>query len=170
MSDHPPVPDPTLLTTAQLLREQANLRGILEARLDGMDKVVSATKELVSAQMQGQSSLIDEKFKGVEDKFLAAATAVSAALQAQKDAAAKSEDAFSEKHNGLATLLDRGMQSLSEKVSDLSSRLDRSESANNNAIASRGEGRQYTALLLTACMAAAAVISVLVALFVTRAH
>jgi len=78
MSDHPPVPDPTLLTTAQLLREQANLRGILEARLDGMDKVVSATKELVSAQMQGQSSLIDEKFKGVEDKFLAAATAVSA--------------------------------------------------------------------------------------------
>ena len=49
-----PVPDPTLLTTEQLIRSMAALREILEARFDGTDKVI---KKIVVAHEAGAVAL-----------------------------------------------------------------------------------------------------------------
>ena len=194
MPDVMPTPDPTVLTTAQLLREIASSRAIIEARMDGMDasrksveehlsrvyddisRQAGHLKELVSERIEGADRLVKERFAGVEKQFderdirakaaeAATATGIVVGLQAQKEAAAKSEIAIAEKLNGLAALVDRSLLSQSEKVSDLSSRMDRSEAANLSLSVQRGENKQNIGVLLTACMAAAAFISVLVTLF-----
>ena len=110
-----PIPDPTLLTTQQLLREISNsrematlqinsARDVLEQRLHGMDlaiklvqsiadKAENEVKELVGQLRQ----LHEERFRSVEKQFVERDTrtdqtsrdskvAVDAALQAAKEA------------------------------------------------------------------------------------
>ena len=108
-------PDPTLLTTQQLLREQDNLRELvnarlaglkeaIETRLEGSDKAVELLRgqtdklptSIVDAVHQLQS-LHEEKFRSIETQFVERDTrteqtsrdskvAVDAALQAAKEA------------------------------------------------------------------------------------
>jgi len=90
-----PVPDPTLLTTQQLIREMASLRELLETRLDGMDKAIM----LIQAQadripsstdiaLQRLQELLDNKLANVQAQFdardRAVDRAVTTALEAQK--------------------------------------------------------------------------------------
>lgn len=113
-TDLVPRPDPTLLTTAQLLREIGGLRELLSARLDGMDKAIrllqaNADKQPSTAEVNGAVDhlgvLLDEKEKSILQQFLQRDTAVGAALQAAEKAVAeqntsnalamtKSENAF----------------------------------------------------------------------------
>ena len=109
-----PVPDPTLLTTAQLNREIEALRevltaesagrsAILAARLDGMDTAIKLRREVVDAypnlidrEVRNLRELHEEKFNGIDKQFkerdtrteqsaAAVKIAVDAALQAQKE-------------------------------------------------------------------------------------
>ncbi len=175
-----PHPDPTVLTTAQLLRELSSLREIIEARLDGSDKAVDLLNSHVTKvptdvdrQISHLKELHDGRFSGVQQQFAerdirakaqedATTVAIGAALQAQKEAAAKSEVAIAEKLNGLAALLDRSLAALGDKVSDLSSRVYRSESAFNGMALQRGETRQSFGLLLTLCTMAAAMVTIFI--------
>ncbi len=116
-----PVPDPTVLTTQQLRREQGTLREVIEARLDGMD---IATKLLadhvnrvpndIDKQIKHLTDLFGERMEGLRAELLslrtgiqlqfderdirgraaedAAKLAVNAALQAQKEAAGAQND------------------------------------------------------------------------------
>ena len=113
-----PVPDPTALTTAQLLRELGSLREIFETRLAGMDKAASVLAETVNrtptaiqTAVTGIRDVYDERFvsvmrlieehdKGVSHRFAerdvrmeqtaaARESALSAALQAAKEAVAE---------------------------------------------------------------------------------
>lgn len=76
--DWRPVPDPTVATTAQLLREIDALRAQIDIRLSGMDRaqdlaeahlnrVPSDTDKLLT----GLTDLIEEKFRSVETKITA---------------------------------------------------------------------------------------------------
>lgn len=130
-----PVPDPTLLTTQQLERQIAalrlyidtklgdgpvgqSLRGIIEARLDGMDTAlqllqsaadrfparidekIAALEKVHEEKFDALLDLMNEKFASVQKQFAerdvrteqaagAVKIAVDAALQAQKEAASE---------------------------------------------------------------------------------
>lgn len=114
-SDWTPRPDPTLLTTQQLLRELASLREVIETRLAAMDRateLLSATvnrtptqiqteiahvRELIQEKLGSLGGSAEEKFKSIELQFeerdvrtnqaaTASAQALAAALQAAKEA------------------------------------------------------------------------------------
>jgi hypothetical protein len=119
-----PVPDPTVLTTQQLVREIAALREIFEAKIDGHSKifdarVVSADSSIklirdlihnipssIDEKVGNLRTLHDEKFKSIEKQFVerdtrteqaavGTKTAVDAALQAAKEANAESNRSIS---------------------------------------------------------------------------
>jgi hypothetical protein len=112
-------PDPSSLTTAQLLRENFWLRELLETRLNAIDRAISlAHEDLVRVptevdkaighlqqMMLGEFKVVEEKFASVQKQFVerdtrattqreSDKTAVDAALQAQKEAAGKSQESF----------------------------------------------------------------------------
>jgi cation transport regulator ChaB len=118
MSDQPPVPDPTILTTEQLLRAVASERdyvngqiSILVQRLDAMDKATALLSEtvnrvptVVQTEISHIRGLTDEKFVSIATQFKERDTrseresrdnkvAVDAAFAAQKEAAAKQDEA-----------------------------------------------------------------------------
>lgn len=76
-----PIPDPTLLTTDQLRRENFWLRELIESRLDGMDKALV----LIQAKADKVPSEVDLKVGALEhlhdERFKAGAEALSAAVQ-----------------------------------------------------------------------------------------
>jgi hypothetical protein len=87
-----PSPDPTLLTTQQLIREIQSLRELFDARLDGMDKALTLLQakadrypqptDLAITRLQ---ELIYQKFESVGLEFRARDQAVSTALEAQRE-------------------------------------------------------------------------------------
>lgn len=110
-----PIPDPTLLTTAQLDRAISNLDARLTTRLDGMDKAaellhadftrvptevdrqISHLRDLLMGEISKLRAETAEVFKRIEVQFierdkrteqlaLASSTAIAAALQAAKEA------------------------------------------------------------------------------------
>ena len=99
-----PSPDPTLLTTEQLLREIEHLRAFLVGRLEAMDKAMVIFNENITRvptdtdkQIQHLKELHDEKFESIKIQFIERDTrteqtsrdskvAVDAALQAAKEA------------------------------------------------------------------------------------
>ena len=151
-----PVPDPTLLTTEQLRRELSGLRELIEARLDGMDIAQGLLKENVKLvaidtekMIKHLQELHDEKFESIQTQFrerdvrsdqdkIAATTAVNAALQAQKEAAAsqndsnaaaitKSEAATTKQIDGIAALIANVSKTTDDKLGVINGRLDRGE-------------------------------------------
>ncbi len=106
-----PVPDPTILTTQQLIAAIAATRELLETRLDGMDRATQLNKEqmdkfpqMIDERIHSIEKIRDEKFSTVNEKFRSIETqfkerdtrseqsskdskvAVDAALQAAKEA------------------------------------------------------------------------------------
>ncbi len=106
-----PVPDPTILTTQQLVREIAASREIIETRLDAMDTATELNKaatdnipRLINDKVAELRTLVEEKIAGLLEKFHSidiqfkerdtrteqsskdSKVAVDAALQAAKEA------------------------------------------------------------------------------------
>lgn len=156
-----PIPDPSTLTTAQINREIAGLREILETRMDGMDarfmqlhvefdKVPIAVEKIV----QNLESLHEEKFQSIQTQFSERDTrteqtsrdskvAVDAALSAAKEAVSaqtiasqreilKSETATTKQIDSILSLIQSMTKASDEKIDDLKSRL--------GAIEGRGAG------------------------------
>ena len=148
-----PGPDPTILTTSQLVRELSHLRDTIETRLDGMDKATELLNQNyqrvptdTDKQISHLKGLHGEKFVGIQLQFHerdvrsaaaedAAKVAVNAALQAQKEAAAaqnasnamaiaKSETATLKQIDGILALLASNNTALNEKVAVINNRLD----------------------------------------------
>src|SRR5678816_2500369 len=101
--DSRPVPDPTLLTTQQLIREMSNLKEVIFTRLDAMDRAmivftdqITRVPSDVDKQVGQLKELHQEKFAGVEKQFAerdirtrqdaqAGKDNIAAALQAAKE-------------------------------------------------------------------------------------
>jgi hypothetical protein len=106
-----PVPDPTILTTQQLVAAIAAVREILETRLDAMDTATNLNKEqmdkipsMIDDKIRQLRVLVEEKIAGLMEKFHSidvqfkerdtrteqsskdSKVAVDAALQAAKEA------------------------------------------------------------------------------------
>jgi hypothetical protein len=75
-TDTRPIPDPTVLTTQQLLRELAALREIIFTRLDAMDRAtellantVNRTPTVVQSAATSMREVYDERFSSVQQQL-----------------------------------------------------------------------------------------------------
>ena len=180
-----PNPDPSDLTLSMVYHEIANLRQLLEARLDGIDRATEVFQQNltrvpteVDKQVLRLRELHDERFsaakearnglaEGIQKQFderdirskaseLSAQVAVSAALQAQKEAAAaqndsnaaaisKSEVATTKQIDGILALLASNTKAIDEKISSTVARLDRTEGGQTSS-----QGSQATTVAIVA--------------------
>lgn len=141
-----PVPDPTVLTTQQLIREIAAVREIIEARLVGIDGQLERLEEhlddqqcLTRAEVAHLQKLHDEKFKSISVQFAERDTrteqtskdnkvAIDAALQAQKEAVGKSEVSFTKQIDQLEGGIKTLKEGLDDKIDDVRTRITTVES------------------------------------------
>jgi tetrahydromethanopterin S-methyltransferase subunit F len=162
----PPVPDPTVLTTAQLLREIDRIKELVDSMLIGRDAV---TIERFSS-VDRQFSLVEQQ--RVEQKEDTKA-AVDAALTAQKEAVreqtlaseraiAKSEAATTKQLEQLGATFSAAVAGVETILQDLKDRITRIESLKQggkdtvNGIYAMA-GFIVTALTLVGILAAAGV-------------
>jgi hypothetical protein len=182
----------------------AALKDLLSARIDGMDtatklladrldripddmdQAIAAMREILTGDIRHVEAVADERFKAIDGTFGSNALALTAALAAQKEAAAeqnksntlaitKSEAATKETVAANATQAASGRESLAREVADLKERLVRLEERGLLGIANnseqreiRGEARDMGTLsratvttLLTAIFAVTAVVTLI---------
>jgi hypothetical protein len=169
-----PVPDPTVLTTEALLREIANLREILDGRMDAMDQATELRiAEILKVPAETQrlidhlADLHDEKFHSIALQFSerdvrtdqasrASKEALDAALLAAKElvgatnlanaaAAAKSEDNFTKQIDQITTLITSNQAATDARITELKERIDRGAGGTEGAQNQRTESRQQNA-------------------------
>lgn len=161
--DIKPIPDPTVLTTAQLLRELASLRELLEARLDAADEATRLRWEQMQkmpaeakTQIAHLQALMDERFGSVFRMFEerdvrarqateASERAVEAALQAARElvtaqsaataeASAKAEASTTKQIDQIGAIIKTLEKAVDARITELKERIDRGEG--------EGAGRQ----------------------------
>jgi hypothetical protein len=111
-----PVPDPTILTTEQLLREVEHVRELLEAKIDGLHRFVTERFTSVS----GHLTMVEQQ--RVEQKR-DTATSLDAALRAQKEASAKAEAATTKSIDQLADTFNTAFEGVRRELADLKERV-----------------------------------------------
>jgi len=165
-----PQPDPTLLTTAALEREIANLQKLIETRLDGNDKStdlrileISKIPADTARLILHLRELMDEKFEGIAKQFqerdtrgeqgsraskealdaalLAAKELVGATNLANAEAATKAETSFLKSLDQITTLIKSTADATDARIADLKERIDRGEGGNAGAATYRAEQR-----------------------------
>jgi len=146
------------------------LRELLAARIDGMDeatkllavnvrevptdidKAAKALREILQGEIKNVSDVAIEKFLAIDGTFSSNALALTAALAAQKEAAAeqnksntlaitKSEVATKEKIDSNAQQTATSLQSLAARLDDLKERVDRGEGSTSGEKDRRTEQR-----------------------------
>lgn len=147
-----PVPDPTLLTTQQLLGAVQALRELLETKISAADKRIDNNVDIISRlelrvieEVGHLRELHNEKFRGitvqfterdirVEETSRSSKIAVDAALQAAKEAVgeqnksnalaiAKSENATTKQLDQLSQVMTTVQKSMDDKISDVKERM-----------------------------------------------
>jgi hypothetical protein len=171
MTDNPPVPDPTILTTEQLERAIAGLRDLLETQIRSVDEACTLRFDTV----KGQFILVE--LQRVEQKADTKA-AVDAALTAQKEAVreqtaagdlsiAKSEAAMTKQLDQLSVTFTTAIKAVSDTLVDVKSRLDRIESAKQGGQEFRIERREslasFYALIATVVGVAGLIVTAIIA-------
>jgi hypothetical protein len=174
-----PRPDPTLLTTQQLLRELAGLKEIVFTRLDAMDKAVelfdmnlTRVPTETDKAIEHLKELHEEKFTSVQTQFKErdvrveqtardTKVAVDAALQAAEKAVGKQNESFAlsieKSENATIKQIDQQGQliatttkALDDKITDVKDRLTRLEG--------KSEGSGLNMMYIAAITAVIAVI------------
>ena len=185
-------------TRAQLHRETATqvaqLRELLEARFDGMDRAIRLHAEIIDRvpterdmAIKHLEELHDEKFGSIALQFAerdvrseqasdGAKQALDAALLAQKElvaqqneansaAAAKAEASFTKQIDQIGTIIQTLEKALDARITELKERIDRGEGSTAGAAGSRSDRRLDTGQVLTTLSVLAAVIGLLILAF-----
>jgi hypothetical protein len=142
-----PVPDPTVLTTQQLVREIAAVREVTDIRLGAMDKAIILVQNAVdrSPTVAEIYAEFTEKFVSVQTQFAERDTrteqtskdskvAVDAALSAAKEAVAeqnkssalaiaKSETTMTKQIDSITTLIQTNQKAIDDKIADVKDRV-----------------------------------------------
>jgi hypothetical protein len=180
--DFRPIPDPTILTTQQLLREIASVREILESRLNGMDRAI----DLLQSQVDKSPSIgemyakHEEKFHSIQTQFSERDTrtdqtskdskvAVDAALQAAKEAVgeqnkssalaiAKSEASTTKQIDQISVIINSLAKGMDDKIDDIKTRITSMEGHTRGI----GDGWGYLVGVIGILSAAASLITLLI--------
>ena len=155
--DWRPIPDPTLLTTQQLMSAISALKELVFTRLDAMDRAVILLSENVNRvptetdkAVSHLKELHDEKFQAIQVQFTERdvradqttrnnATSLAAALQAAKEAVGKQNESFAlsiakseastmKQMEQQGQLIKTSNDALESKISDLKDRVTTIES------------------------------------------
>ena len=160
-----PLPDPTVLTTKQLLREIEGVKDLLQGQLDDRG-TLSDQKILALAR------LMDEKFVGVGTRFdLGEASrielsgqgqiALAAALATSEKALDKAQADTEKRIEQLNGTIDAAFVGMTVRIDDLKDRLSRAESGRT------GQRDAYAGLYLAAGLVVA-VVSIAVSVIVNK--
>lgn len=133
-----PIPDPTVLTTAQLIREIGAVRELVSARMDAMDAVTNVQRELTKVKFDSIALQFLERDVRAEQLSKASADALAAALQAAKElvgaaaesaaaAAVKSETSFTKQLDQIGTIINTLEKAVDARINELKERMDRGE-------------------------------------------
>ena len=170
-----PDPDPTLLTTAALLREIDQLKNLTRGWVDALQLLLESQLSNVNRLFEAKLSLLTERFSVVGQQFesikvqfserdtrteqtaAGVKIAVDAALQAAKEAVAeqnrsfalatgKSETAMTKQMDALALAIQTANKGLDDKIGDLKDRLTRIEGMDLGSARNRGDFRSDVAL------------------------
>jgi len=171
LRDWRPVPDPTVLTTQQLMRELGALKEIMTTRMDGYDRAIALLQAFADRQPTIAEVVAkqEEKFNAVQMqlherdiRFDRAAvdtrTAVDAAFSAAKEAVNKSETNFTKQLDAIGLLITGASKTTDDKINDLRDRLTQIE----------GRGQAYSqgfGWIATGVGIVAAIIGAIVAIF-----
>lgn len=137
----PPVvktnPDPTEAVKEALTLAIKNLSDKIGAEFTANDKAVSLAREELAEQLAAMVLTIDGKFaanKDLVDQLAKAnAVALSAALQTQKESAAKSEVSVGDLLKQLQVSFETANRTTNEKIDRLTSRMDTGEGKTKGA-------------------------------------
>jgi len=157
-----PVPDPTELTDRAIARLEKSLTSwfegqlaIRDERLRGIDEAtklrldaVGQTADAFSEQVDRLREVHDEKFHSVQVQFVERDTrqereakdnkiAVDAAFAAQKEAAAKQDEANAKAIDKSEIATKELLRTLDDRISDIKGRLDRGEGRTSGGIDAR---------------------------------
>ena len=167
--DHPPIPDPTILTTEALHREIWALRVLLQAQLGGLE-------EQLNRRFESEEKLSVTRLESVETKFALIERSITAGLLAAKELSAlqesagqkaidKSEVAVAKTIESQGISLQASVNSNSSKIEDLKERVSRMENRAQGATDIRSEQRQSLTMAQGMLAAAAGVIAVIIGFF-----
>lgn len=137
----PPVvktnPDPTEAVKEALTLAIKNLSDKIGAEFVANDKAVALAREELASQLSAMVLTIDGKFaanKDLVDQLAKAnAVALSAALQTQKESAAKSEVSVGDLLKQLQASFETANRTTNEKIDRLTSRMDTGEGKTKGA-------------------------------------
>jgi hypothetical protein len=115
--ERPPVPDPTVLTTEQLLRETANIEKIVDAKTLGLRELLEARLDALDMKMHGHFLIDTERFDNIDHQFESIESQrqeakkdnqenLTAALTAQKEDVGKLEALFKTTTDALRDKID----------------------------------------------------------------
>ncbi len=174
-----PVPDPTLLTTQNLLREIAALRELLQTQIKAVELRVDRNDALIAKHgaeiesgtdhlrrfLEEKIAKLDavclEKFTGVAAQFSERDTrtdqragdtklAVDAAFAAAKEATAKIEAGFTKQIDGMTQIIDTKTRNIEGNLSDLKERMTAIESRSGTTVDVRRDSREDSRNVMSA--------------------
>lgn len=133
-----PIPDPTVLTTQQLLGAIASLKELVMQRLDGMDKASAKSEKLFRAEITALRDVQNQKFKSIQVQFRERQINIAAEIAAGKEAVNKAEEATTKQSDEQARRIDATRDGLTDKIEDIKSRLNLREGKGSGMEASWG--------------------------------
>lgn len=141
-----PVPDPTILSTEALHREIRHLREQIEARLDGMkdvtdERFTSVSQRFTERDIRSEREARDNKV-AVDAAFAAQKEAAAKQDEANQKAIDKSEKATDEKIVRLEQLFRTTTDALGDKIDDDRRRQSILELAVNGQVQNRTGGQE----------------------------
>jgi len=172
--------DPTALTTAQVQREVASLKELLEARVEAVEKgiiiahddlvrvptevqkQVGNLRELHEQKFTEQAALRDEKFASVQKQFDGNKTAVDAALAAVKEAGNKTEAGFTKQIDQLTALFQTGIKAVQGQIDDIKINSSRGEGKGEGSKETKSEQRDNSKYLIAVLGLALAILAFIV--------
>ncbi len=158
MTDTPswmrPPSDPSELTTAQILRETAILRELLETNVTGVSAVVEQKFQAVDRQFDLVERMRVEQKKDTKDAVDAALTAQKEAVKEQTTAfglaTAKSEMAMTEQLKQLNATFTAAIKGVTDLLNDTKDRISKVEAMRLGGDGVREDRRADTAIIIAA--------------------
>jgi hypothetical protein len=136
--DWTPRPDPTLLTTQQLLRELSSLREIFETRLNAMDRAaqvlsetVNRTPTAIQTAVTGIREVYDERFTSVQQQLADRSATVderfSSIAQQFSERDVRTDQAATASASALAAALQAAKEAVFEQAQAAAKAADKTE-------------------------------------------
>lgn len=168
IDDLKPRPDPSRLTTEQLLREISNLKEKFSDELRHLQEIHNLGLESVARRLEAIATRTLEQKTDTKEALYQALQAAKDAVTLQTEsfamATAKSETGTNKQIEALALAVQRLGEQFDEKIADIKSRLDKLEATKAAEASSAVDHRASTSSNMSQVMAIAAVASILVAI------